>query len=580
MTLTVSINSNANSLPAGSYSDTMTFTNTTNGQGNTTRTVTLDIFNPGTLEVTPTTGLSSSGPIGGPFSPSSQPYALQNTGGVSLNWTVSNSAVWVSLSKTSGTLSRGASDTVTVSINSNANSLPAGNYSDTVYFTNMTNGVGNTTRTVSLNVTAITETISTPNTPSGVTSGSVNTTYTFTTGGSVSSLGHSVQYLFDWGDGTDSGWLPVDTTSAQKSWGAPGTYNVRAQARCAVHTSVISSWSNPLAVNISSLPPVISLSRTRLNFGAFSASEYKFTSSQAVIISNAGGGTLNWVISADAAWITVNPSSGAGTAVIEIGVNHSGLSPGTYTGTITVTATGASNSPQVINLTLNVYDSGAVSDPFGYFDTPADRANVFGSVPVTGWVLDDIEVTKAEIKRAPHELDNPVVIGPDGLVYIGDAVFVEGARPDVEQVRPSSPLNYRAGWGYMLLTNFLPNQGNGTYTLYAIAHDKDGHRVVLGSKTIISDNAHSVLPFGTIDTPAQGGMASGSTYINFGWALTPQPNKIPEDGSTILVWVDGLPVGRPVYNQYRADIATLFPGYANSNGAVGYYSLNTTAYAN
>ena len=52
--------------------------------------------------------------------------------------------------------------------------------------------------------------------------------------------------------------------------------------------------------------------------------------------------------------------------------------------------------------------------------------------------------------------------------------------------------------------------------------------------------------------------------MNFGWALTPQPATIPIDGSTISVYVDNVPVGHPIYNQYRSDIATLFPGYANS----------------
>jgi hypothetical protein len=37
-------------------------------------------------------------------------------------------------------------------------------------------------------------------------------------------------------------------------------------------------------------------------------------------------------------------------------------------------------------------------------------------------------------------------------------------------------------------------------------------------------------------------------------------------------------VGNPVYNQYRQDIANLFPGYNNSNGAVGYFYLDTTQY--
>jgi hypothetical protein len=55
---------------------------------------------------------------------------------------------------------------------------------------------------------------------------------------------------------------------------------------------------------------------------------------------------------------------------------------------------------------------------------------------------------------------------------------------------------------------------------------------------------------------------------------------IPLDGSTLRVWVDGVGLGHPVYNNYRSDIATQYPGYANSNGAVGYYYLDTTAYAN
>ncbi|MCX7975215.1 MAG: hypothetical protein N3B16_12080, partial [Candidatus Aminicenantes bacterium] len=155
------------------------------------------------------------------------------------------------------------------------------------------------------------------------------------------------------------------------------------------------------------------------------------------------------------------------------------------------------------------------------------------------------------------------------------------ARPDVEQAYPTYPLAYRAGWGYMLLTNFLPNQGNGTYRLHAIAYDKEGNRGTLGTKTIHCNNAQATYPFGTIDTPTQGGQASGASYVNFAWVLTPQPKYIPTDGSTLLVWIDGKPQsGRPSYNHYRSDIATLFPGYANTNGAVGYYIIDTTKLTN
>jgi hypothetical protein len=94
------------------------------------------------------------------------------------------------------------------------------------------------------------------------------------------------------------------------------------------------------------------------------------------------------------------------------------------------------------------------------------------------------------------------------------------------------------------------------------------------------NNAGSPLPFGTIDTPTQGGAASGTAFVNFGWALTPQPNIIELDGSTINVFIDGKLVGHPVYDNYRVDIATLFPGLLNSGGAVGYYKIDTTQLTN
>jgi hypothetical protein len=90
----------------------------------------------GGLEVTPTGGLSASGAVGGPFSPSSMVYTLANTGSSSLDWTASKTQEWVSLSETSGALAAGASTTVTVSINATADSLAAGSYSDTVSFVN------------------------------------------------------------------------------------------------------------------------------------------------------------------------------------------------------------------------------------------------------------------------------------------------------------------------------------------------------------------------------------------------------------------------------------------------------------
>jgi hypothetical protein len=68
--------------------------------------------------------------------------------------------------------------------------------------------------------------------------------------------------------------------------------------------------------------------------------------------------------------------------------------------------------------------------------------------------------------------------------------------------------------------------------------------------------------------------------VNFGWALTQNPFIVPTDGSTITVFVDGTPTGHPTYNQFRSDIAMLFPGYVNSNVAVGFFFIDTTKLQN
>ncbi|OGP70535.1 MAG: hypothetical protein A2W09_03885, partial [Deltaproteobacteria bacterium RBG_16_50_11] len=113
---------------------------------------------------------------------------------------------------------------------------------------------------IALGVVTPPETISAPTPPDGPTNGVILTSYSFTTGGSSSSSGDPVQYLFDWGDGTTSGWLPVGVTSVSKSWNNPGTYQVKVQARCATHTPIGSSWSQSFSINI--IPIQITLQST------------------------------------------------------------------------------------------------------------------------------------------------------------------------------------------------------------------------------------------------------------------------------------------------------------------------------
>ena len=314
--------------------------------------------------------------------------------------------------------------------------------------------------------------------------------------------------------------------------------------------------------------PVLQLSKAQMNFGATGTGIY--TPDQYFLVSNVGSGVLYWTVNDNANWLNCKTSSGINSEFVAVNVDPTGLSPGSYTGAITVSDPKATGSPQTINVSLTVYTAGSTSAPFGRFRTPEHGATVRSSIPVTGWALDDIGIYCVKIYRG--EVGN--------LVYIGDANFVEGARPDVEQKFPGYPMNSQAGWGYMMLTNFLPNGGNGTFKIHAIATDMEGNSVTLGTNTITCDNANAVKPFGAIDTPAQGGTASGTDYRNWGWVLTPMPNAIPTDGSTISVFVDGVNLGHPKYNVNKPKIAQFFPNYANSNGPGGYFYLNTRTYTN
>lgn len=333
--------------------------------------------------------------------------------------------------------------------------------------------------------------------------------------------------------------------------------------------------------------PEIAINHTDLYFASILSSSAK-TPTQTVMITNSGAGTLRWDAEKfayggdkDVDWLKLSTSPGIESAILEIWVDPLGLPEGTYTGIITITSTLAANSPQIINVSLTVFPKRTNAETFGTFDTPGDGSTVMSSIPVTGWVLDDIGIKKVSLWRNPvygEAAGNETGVAA-GKIYVGDAVLVEGARPDVEISYPTYPMNYKAGWGYMMLTNGLPNGGNGVYIIHAYAENASGDAFLLGSKTIYCDNANAVKPFGAIDSPAQGSTIHGSKYRNQGWVLTPQPHIIPQDGSTLHAYIDGQNIGTLAYNYFRKDISEYFPGYMNSNGAMAFLDIDTSDFS-
>ncbi|MGF3554248.1 MAG: C25 family cysteine peptidase [Thermoplasmatota archaeon] len=91
-----------------------------------------------------------------------------------------------------------------------------------------------------------------PNSPEGPSSGKISVEYTFSTS-TTDPNDDPVFYWFDWGDGTNTGWIgPYNSgtsTSSKHTWTTKGTYQVKVKAKDVFGAE--SDWSDPLLVTIS-----------------------------------------------------------------------------------------------------------------------------------------------------------------------------------------------------------------------------------------------------------------------------------------------------------------------------------------
>jgi alpha-tubulin suppressor-like RCC1 family protein len=338
------------------------------------------------------------------------------------------------------------------------------------------------------------------------------------------------------------------------------------------------------------------------------------TDPQAITIGSAGE-TTAWTASADQSWVQLSATSGTGAGLLTVSIASPNTVLGTATATITITPVTAGLSPITVSVALSVRQTtSGTSMPIGQVDTPAQNATgLAGAIGFTGWAVDDIGVTSVKIYRGCVNAEACSLVHGQNVVYIGDAIFVSGARPDVEAAFPTYPQAHRAGWGMQVLTNMLPRVGQtsyggqGAFTFYVFATDEEGNVTLLGRSqvehfptSVTLDNESLTKPFGTLDTPGQGATVNG-TLANFGWVLTQDGNTlvdgtdvlVPVDGTTMTVYIDGAPVGTVAYNQCRGtsgnpvsagaycndDIASIF-GHLTPQSTFASRSSNPTRFRN
>jgi subtilase family serine protease len=124
-TVNVSASAAAASLAVGNYSTFIEFTNATS-HAVQKFSVALQVYQP--LAVSPATGFSAVGPVGGPFAGGTQSYVLTNLSNGTVNWTLTDTSVWLSASATGGSLAPGSAMVISASVLPSANKLPAGVY--------------------------------------------------------------------------------------------------------------------------------------------------------------------------------------------------------------------------------------------------------------------------------------------------------------------------------------------------------------------------------------------------------------------------------------------------------------------
>ncbi len=134
-----------------------------------------------------------------------------------------------------------------------------------------------------------------------------------------------------------------------------------------------------------SATPSISLTPTALSFSGIAGGIAP--AAQSMSLRNPTGGTLSWSMSSNAAWLSLAPASGTTTTEsdsISAGVNLTGLAAGTYTAAITISATGATNTPQVIPVSLTVSPAPTASPVIGLsVSNMAFTGTAGGSNPAT-----------------------------------------------------------------------------------------------------------------------------------------------------------------------------------------------------
>ena len=357
LTLGVTVN---NSFPIGTYTGKIALTSTS--QGNPA----LDI--PVTLIVTPETTLTTA--------PSSLAFTYQlgtsaplprvltvGSTGASVGVGVTTEATgggagpsWLSVSPTSGT------SPLNLSVSANPQGLAVGDYTANIKLT--APGASNSPQTVAVTLKVTDKPVVSLSTSSLM--------FHHQIGGSApagemvlvtnAGTGLPVGVTVNANGGTWLSATPTSTTSPAAILVTvdPGTLvagEYTGSIGIAVPGAAVSQLTLPVTLTVSA-SPLMRISRTRMNF-VYQTGQATPTAKPVSITSTgvAFPFTVATNVASGGAWLGVSSASGNTPADLPITVNPTGLTPGLYSGTVTITPSGLVGQARVVEVTLQVSDN-------------------------------------------------------------------------------------------------------------------------------------------------------------------------------------------------------------------------------
>jgi uncharacterized protein (TIGR03437 family) len=352
--VTASVNASAlTGLGAGSYPGTITLASA----GATNSPVIVNA----TLVVSPALGISSNSfafvyQIGG-STPASQPLTV-NSNGAPLTFTATASTTsggnWLSVSSPAGPTPQ----TLNVStVQLVLSTLAANTYTGSITITSAQAGNSPVVIPVTLTVSTLPSLTTAPSSLSFnyTVGGSVPGSQPVTVGGTSPLTGVSASPTVSWLSVSLSGTAtPATMTVSLVQANLPTTAGVYPGSVTINATGAAAPLTYPVTLNVSSQPTLIasplSLTFTGQVGGANPASQTLSVTS----INGSVNFTAAPATTSGGAWLSVLPTSGATNAAPQVSVSTSGLAVGHYSGTITVTASSATGSPAVIQVSLSV----------------------------------------------------------------------------------------------------------------------------------------------------------------------------------------------------------------------------------